>query len=365
MFVLLVAHRLFSSLPVNSRKYTLPCSVLLLIAIGVPEVMGGDDPERQEVVVVVGAAGSEEYASMFQSWAERWETAAKSADAGFVAIGLDNAPSDDNALSDKNALSQTIEKLTADPSREPLWIILIGHGTFDGRTARFNLRGPDITANATAALLNSKRPIALINCSSSSAPFINAVSGSNRVVLTATKDGGQFQVARFGEALSAAIAGQVADLNRDGQVSLLEAWVLAARRTEEFYKSNGRLATEHSLLDDNGDGLGSRVSAYEGGQLRVADENTDADGSLARRWHLIRSDEERRLSGQQRERRDELEKRLEEIKRQPEDHTDFDHLNQLESVLLPLAQLYQEIAAGESETKKPSEDAANSEKTHN
>ena len=322
--------------------------------------MGEEVPERQDVLVVVGAAGSADYASMFQSWAERWEAAAKSADAGFLVIGLDDTPPD------KNILSQTIKELTADPSREPLWIILIGHGTFDGRTARFNLRGPDMTATKIAALLkDSKRPIALINCASSSAPFINAVSGPDRVVLTATKDGSQFQLARFGEAMSTAIAGKVADLNRDGQVSLLEAWILAARRTDEFYQSNGRLATEHSLLDDNGDGLGSRVSACKGVKLDVADGDTDVDGRLARRWHLIRSDEERQLSAEQRDRRDELEKRLEQIRPHRDDHTDSDYLNQLESVLLPLAQLYEAIAAGRSETKKPAEEAAHSEKTHN
>ena len=36
-------------------------------------------------------------------------------------------------------------------SAEELWIVFIGHGTFDGRSAKFNLRGPDISADELAA----------------------------------------------------------------------------------------------------------------------------------------------------------------------------------------------------------------------
>jgi len=112
-----------------------------------------------------------------------------------------------------------------------LWITVIGHGTYDGRTARFNLRSPDVTAGKTADLLAvAQRPVIVINCASSSAPFVNAISGPNRTVVTATKDGGQVRFSRFSDALSAAISGTEADLDQDGQVSLLEACALANRR---------------------------------------------------------------------------------------------------------------------------------------
>lgn len=333
--------------------------MIVSVIFGFPVPTSGATTERQDVLVVIGAAGSPEYAALFQKWADRWEAAARAADAGFLLIGLNAADSD------KQELTRAIEQLTAAASREPLWIILIGHGTYDGRTARFNLRGPDITAAETAALLNPQRPLALINCSSSSAPFINAVSGPDRIVITATKDGGQIQFARFGDAMSEAISGTTADLNQDGQVSLLEAWALASRRTEEFYSANGRLATEHSLLDDNGDGLGSRSNAYDGVQLLSVADGSSADGDLARRWHLVRSEEERQLSVEHRVRRDELERRLEEIRRRRDDFTDAEYLNQLEAVLVPLAQLYREIAAGQSTPPKSSAVSTDSEKPHN
>ena len=36
---------------------------------------------------------------------------------------------------------------------EALWLVLIGHGTFDGKTARFGLRGPDVTPAEWAVCL--------------------------------------------------------------------------------------------------------------------------------------------------------------------------------------------------------------------
>ena len=104
--------------------------------------------------------------------------------------------------------------------------MLIGHGTFDGREAKFNLRGPDVTDVELADwLLPFKRPVVVINCASASGPFINRLSGANRVVVTATKSGNEINFARFGQYIAEAIADPRADLDKDGQVSLLEAFL--------------------------------------------------------------------------------------------------------------------------------------------
>lgn len=314
--------------------------VLFLAGVGGPQTVRGDLQEQQHVLVVVGAPGSSEYASVFRAWAERWRAAAKSADAEFQAIGLEDSPSD------KDELTQQIDAWSNMTSTEPLWIILIGHGTYDGRAAHFNLRGPDITASETAVLLkDTRRPVALINCASCSAPFINAISGPNRVIVTATKNGSQHQLARFGDAMSSAVIGTDGDLNEDGQVSLLEAWAFAAQRTHEYYAADGRLATEHALLDDNGDQRGSRLSGFEGVNLEPVGDTEKSDGSLARNWCLVRSEEERRLTPAQRERRNELEASLEVVRRGRGSQPESEYLDQLASVLVPLAQLYREIDA--------------------
>ena len=109
-------------------------------------------------------------------------------------------------VSDRERL-QTLLSKESKTATTALWLVFIGHGTFDGQSAKFNLRGPDVTA----AMLNEwltpfERTVAVIDCSSSSAPFINRLSHPGRIVLTATKSGYEMNFARFGEYLATAIA---------------------------------------------------------------------------------------------------------------------------------------------------------------
>ena len=318
------------------------CCLPLICVSASLSVSADETTARQQVLVIVGAAGTDEYGRQFREWAGRWERAARSGGADCRIIGLDDGDSAD----DRSAMCDAISDWKSVDTTEPLWIVLIGHGTYDGRTTRFNLRGKDMTAEETAALLHeATRPVALINCASSSAPFINAASGEGRVIVSATKDGGQFQFARFGDSLSQAISTLNADLDQDSQVSLLEAWAFAAKRTSEFYESEGRLATEHALLDDNGDGLGSRAAVFKGVQLMPPSDQDSPDGSLARRWHLVRSEDERLLSPEQRRQRDDLEEQLEELKGRAAEYAESAYLDELQKILLPLAQLYDDASS--------------------
>ncbi|OYV78563.1 MAG: hypothetical protein B7Z73_19570, partial [Planctomycetia bacterium 21-64-5] len=178
-------------------------------------------------------------------WAQRWQDAAQRGNARFTAIGLDSP----GEISDHDLLERQVKEAAGVKSAEALWLVFIGHGTFDGKTARFNLRGPDVTAGELAAwLAASERPLAAINCASASGPFINELSGPNRMLVTATKSGFEHNFARFGDYLSAAIADPKADLDKDEQTSLLEAFLSATAGVKEFYDSDARLATEHALV---------------------------------------------------------------------------------------------------------------------
>ncbi len=308
-------------------------------------------PARQQLIVIIGAPGTDEYRTTFETWATRWKVAAARADASCTVIG-----ETDHSAYDLENLMSAIAASVAFEMTEPLWIVFIGHGTFDGRTASLNLNGPDISAQKIAEILRpAKRPIAFIACASCSSPFINALSAPGRVVISATKEDNQLQYSRFGDAMSQAIGGLDADIDRDGQTSLVEAWLFASRRTTEFYSTEGRLATEHALLDDNSDGKGTRAEVYETDRLKTNIDNTDQlDGLLAARWHLIRSNEERRLTSEQRQTRDDLEQQLEELRRRKDKLSEAEYLLQLEAVLVPLAQLYESLDAPDlpTETQK-------------
>lgn len=324
---------------------------ILLLALFCSGLCSGQ--EQQHVIVVVGAEGTPEYGAMFAEWADQWEAGAAAGQTGLTVIGRDGG---ENSL---QQLQQAFSETAGISTTEPLWLVLIGHGTFDGRVARFNLRGPDLSTTAAKELVaNCQRPLVFINCSSCSAPFINALSGPDRTVITGTKDGGELQFCRFGGYLAAAIGDLEADIDRDGQTSLLEAWLFAVRRTEEYYQSDGRLATEHSLLDDSGDGLGIRAELFDGVRIRdsVKDKET-LDGKQARRWHLIRSAAERSLTPEQRAERDRLEAELEKLRNRKPEFSEVEYLRQLEEILLPLARLYEQAdgsaAVGETSVETP------------
>lgn len=299
-------------------------------------------PDRADVCVVVGAAGEPDYAARFQDWAEQWREASRRAGADLSEIGPASPAAADADPPPRERLRQRLAQLAGESER-PLWLVLIGHGTFDGRVAKFNLPGPDVSADELADWLSEvKRPVAVLVCCSSSAPFLNRLSAPGRIVVTATKSGDELNYSRFGGFLAEAVGVDSADLDKDGQTSLLEAYLLAAKRTAQFYADEGRLATEHALLDDNGDGLGTPAEWFRGVRATQAPAKGELDGLAANQWHLVRSAEERDATGDFRRRRDELERQIETLRRLKGELSEDDYYERLEPLLVELARLYDE-----------------------
>jgi len=290
--------------------------------------------ERATVIVVTGAPGTAAYQTQFTQWASHWKTAAAQGDAAYHAI-----PASPKQAADlKSRLTAELQS-----SQTPLWLVLIGHGTFDGKTAKFNLHGPDLTAAELKTwLAESQRPIALINCASSSAPFLNTLSSPNRVILTATRSGAERNFCRLGGFLSQAIASPIADLDKDGQTSLLEAWLTATRQTAEFYKNENRLSPEHALLDDNGDRKGTPPDWFRG--IRVTQQSAAPkllpDGLRAHQLHLVPSPAERTLTAAQRVRRDTLDLDLALLRARKATLEPDTYYAELEQILRQLAPIY-------------------------
>ena len=294
------------------------------------------------VLVVLGADGTSEYGQQFREWARRWEAAAAKGGADAIVIGRDLEESDN---ADRERLKQSIAGQSGVPDR-PLWIVLIGHGTFDGHTAKFNLRGDDVAANELALWLAPlQRPLAVINSSSASFPFLKELSGPSRVIVTATKSGFEVNYSRFGDYLSQAIGDRSADLDKDEQVSLLEAFLKASRRTQEFYVGEGRLATEHARIDDDGDGIGTRAEAFAGVRP-VRDSETGAlDGYHAHHWCLIPSEADQRLPPEVRRQRDDLEVAVFRHRDRKAELAEDVYFAELETLLVRLAELYERAGA--------------------
>jgi hypothetical protein len=308
--------------------------------LGVSAAASGDRPC---VLIVVGAAGAPEYKTQFDRWADLWQAAAAKASAETIRIGQ----AAETGVSDRERLHTIlVEKPAA--SREPLWIVFIGHGTYDGREAKFNLRGPDVTdVELSDWLAGLKRQVVVLDCTSASGPFLNRLSGENRVVITATKSGYEINFARFGQYLALAITDAGADLDKDGQVSLLEAFLTASSRVEEYYRTHSQLATEHALLDDNGDHLGTPASWFRGVRAtQRAKDGAALDGIRAHQIHLIPSDRERAMPVDARERRNQLELSIAALRDQKDKLKENEYYQRLEKLMVELAKLYRELQAG-------------------
>ncbi|MBC7366123.1 MAG: hypothetical protein H7343_04810 [Undibacterium sp.] len=298
---------------------------------------GAEQVDGVTVLLVVGAEGEAEYRTQFAAQVPLWEKVAAQAGAKKVVVGTNAAV---DATTDLERLKQA---LAAEPKTGgELWVVLIGHGTYDGKDAKFNLRGPDLTATELATWLKPfNRPLAVINTASASAPFISKLGGANRVVITATRTGNEHNFARLGPYLAEAMGDPKSDLDQDGQTSLLEAFLSASARVKEFYKTEGRLATEHALIDDNGDGLGTPAEWFRGTRAtKKAKDGAALDGTRARQFHLVRSEAEARLTTEQRARRDELERAVEALRESKAKLGEAEYYGKLEALMVELAQLY-------------------------
>ncbi|PQO25827.1 hypothetical protein C5Y96_22925 [Blastopirellula marina] len=288
------------------------------------------------VVLVVGEPGEDQYQKQFTQWAKRWQDAAKRSSARLVTIGLDDSQQD------RPSLEETLASLAKAPPQS-LWLVMIGHGTFDGKKAKFNLRGTDISAaELTQALSPISCRMAIINCASASGPFVNQLSGPDRVVVAATQSGFEYNFARFGDFMSQTISDTSGDLDKDGQTSLLEAWLAAAKQTQTYYDSQSQLATEHALLDDNGDGKGTPADWFRG--IYVTKSSKDGsipDGTLANQFILVPSQDEAQLSEELIEKRDQLERQLAELRQKKSQLNEEEYLDSLQAILVPLAKIYQ------------------------
>ncbi|HTL54648.1 MAG TPA: hypothetical protein VL361_03175 [Candidatus Limnocylindrales bacterium] len=289
------------------------------------------------VIIVVGAPGESEFGSNFVHAATLWQEACVRADCRCLTLGLDS----DSQTND----FMHLERALIDEPKEglaPFWLVLVGHGTFDGKEARFNLRGPDVTGSDLAKWLRPfTRPMAVVDSTSCSAPLLSKLSGTNRVVVTATRTGNEQYYVHFGTYLAEAIANPEADLDKDGQVSVLEAFLYGSRRTAQFYKTEGRIATEHALLDDNGDNLGTPADWFRGlHATKKAKDNAGLDGLFAAQFCLVPSEAERGLTQEQRARRDALERAVLVFREKKGALPDDDYYGQLEKLLLDLARFY-------------------------
>lgn len=266
----------------TARSNILYRNILLFVVVAVSACIAGaqtvtpqkkaspPDPNKF-AVIISGAGGEPAYAKQFEQWTVELSSVLTEKfgfDSKQVKILTEKPADNATARSTAEEVKRTFAWLKS--QLEPdnvLFLFLIGHGSFDGNEAKFNLVGPDLSASDYNALLSSlpTRRIVVFNMASASGEFIKSLAGKGRIVVTATRSGQETNATRFPGFFIAALNANDADTDQDGHTSVLEAFVYANRLTADFYKQAGRLATEHALLDDDGDGVGhEKAEAGEG-----------------------------------------------------------------------------------------------------
>lgn len=239
---------------------------------GGPRAASAQAVPQTHVLIISGASGEPRFATAFHAGAMALRAAAaKMGVADSLILYLAEDPSKDpraiSGRSNREGVTQAIEKIAARARPDDqVFILLLGHGSADNDVARFNVPGADLTDGDFAKLLDRLSPqtVAFVNAASASGDFIKSLSGPNRVVVTATKSGFERNETLFGEHFVAAYATEGADTDKDGRVSLLEAFTYARREVGRAYEQSNRLQTEHAMLDDDGDGVGRAEPAADG-----------------------------------------------------------------------------------------------------
>ena len=217
------------------------------------------------LLILVGLAGDPEHGELFHKWGgELAEAAGRlGVPAEHVVYLVDQQAEGEAHVSGKatvEEINKTFDRFAKDATAEDaVYVVLIGHGSYDGKSAKFNLPGPDISGADFNTLFKKlpTRQIVFVDTASASGPFITDLSAPGRTIITATRNGAENYSTLFGGYFIDALTGEEADADKNRRVTMLEAFQFAKAAVQRAYDKEGLLSTEHAVLDDNGDKVGS------------------------------------------------------------------------------------------------------------
>jgi len=298
------------------------------------------DAGDRYALIVTGASGGDVYAEKYLKWrtsfVETLRTRFHYAPERMIVLA------EDEAIGVQKSTRESVQRALADLRRrmtkdDQLLVLLIGHGTtLDDEDAKFNLVGPDLSASDWADLI---RPIpgrvVFVNTTGASFPFLRKLAGRGRVVLTATDATAQQFETVFAEYFIKAFDDAAADFDKNGRVSLWEAFTYASAGVRQWFDQHGHLPTERALLDDTGAGIGREA------------QNPGTDGASARNTYLEpaaapAATGDTALAALL-QRKADLEAQIEALKARKEQMPSDQYDAELERLLLDLARVVQQI----------------------
>ena len=297
------------------------------------------------LLILVGLAGDPEHGELFHKWGgELAESAGRLGVPADHVVYLVDQPGEGEARVNGKATVEEIGKTfdrfakLATPE-DAVYVVLIGHGSYDGKSAKFNLPGPDMSAadfNTQFRKLPTKQ-VVFVDTTSASGPFVNELSAPGRVIIAATRNGAENFSTLFGGYFVDALTGDEADADKNRRVTMLEAFQFAKAAVQRAYDKEGLLSTEHAVLDDNGDRAGSTDPSTSGADGKAA--SLLAIGSAADAASLPTDPKLRALVLEQRD----MEHRVESLRLLKESMDPAKYQSELEKLVTDLALKTREI----------------------
>jgi hypothetical protein len=229
----------------------------------------------RRALIVCGLPGDDEHRTLYADAVEKIAKALVdrcgfAASDVWVRFGVEPKDGDGPALKGSRGLSN-IEGLTADAEAlrkastpdDAAWVIVLGHGHYNGRRSHLNIPGPDLSDQAFGRLfegLKAKEQVFMITTSASGF-FLKPLAKAGRIAISATEADQEVNETLFPLALADMLAAPTpdADRDKDGALSVFELYLAIVADVTRRYIEDELIPSEHAQLDDNGDGRGSEV----------------------------------------------------------------------------------------------------------
>lgn len=217
------------------------------------------DAQRTHVLIVSGLSGDPTFRQSFRQVATTVRDAARAKwnvnDSSLIVLTEDSLPGPlSRGRSTKEAVANAFTRLsTRVQPGDVLLVLLLGHGSGEGPGSKVNLPGVDATAADYATWVSgfTRQTVVFVNAATGSGDFLPVLHGPGRVVVTATRSAVEKNESLFAGIFADAVTSDAADADKDGRVSVLEAFRFTNREVAKAYESSGRMRTEHAQISDS------------------------------------------------------------------------------------------------------------------
>ena len=215
--------------------------------------------QQTHVLIITGLSAEPLYKASFLKTAATLADSARSrwkvADSSLIVLGED--PADDRThITGKSTREEVAAAFLRLSKRvapgDVVLVFLNGHGAGEGPTSRVNLPGRDPTAAEYASWLSgfARQTVVFVNAASGSGDFLPVLAGRGRVIVSATKTAIERNETIFAVPFVRGLTGTEADADKDGRISVFEAFDFAKKEVVRSYEGEKKMLTEHAILSD-------------------------------------------------------------------------------------------------------------------